>query len=638
MLTKKRVAGLFLVLMVIGLVLLLGYAYVARAHSWRLASRPIVMIQAPHDGERIQTGERFITHATARSPYGVSRVELWVDDQLVSTHDPEGDEPISPFVLNTSWASSTPGDHTVIVRAVSDKGLTGQATVVVEILEEDLAADLISHTVQEGESLESIAADYGVSADNIAQHNPGFSAGEPSIGGELQIPPPSDDAPPPDETQIDELELLLLEFIDFDGLPHQVPSSNNPMALRFEALGLDSDRAYEALHCYIGLGNRAPRWYPDTDSDQTTDESFAPLAPGSWDVAHQLAGHAGLFTFWPGDEPLAFDALCVGIDGGGTNAIDLGSLTLNIPSNHWDGTTRHAASSGGEGQFDLDYRVSLEEMQPIELQPDMPAPYDLWIDNRRTSLHWSYDPDTESWESNPGFLIFVNDTLVWSAPSNARESRIPDQWFYPPCGTEYEFTVRAYYRPYPEGDFSPASEPVTITHGDFGSERCERRYAVEFTSLQTGDLGVDGDRDPGDMGPIYGNIYANEKVVALDGRAPSSDSNAGVLDPAGGILHYWTYDLGDFAWNWLDGYNIIILSDRVKPSTTGLSNTEPDFKKGLAPSGWRIGRSISNDIGSGISKITESSVTSCLEIRDNLPAMERSSSARASRSMRARCL
>lgn len=560
MLTRKRVAVGILVLLVIALLLLLAIHTIRNAtRTSRLASRPAVMIHAPHNGEEIPLGMGATIHASARSPDGVSRMELWVDEVLVSMQDYQGAEPISPAVLNTSWQAVSPGEHMLLVRAVSGKGAASTATIVVEVLGDAPAAGWVRHTLQEGESIESVAEAYGVGVEGIERYNPSPAQGGPAAGDELTFPPASEDEPGEEEKDApdsEESHFTVLEFVDLDGIPHEVPSSGNPIALRFEALGLETDRAYESLHCYIGLGNRTPLWYPDTDGDQTTDETFASLGPGVWDVGRQLSGNAGLFTMWPDDEALAFDALCVGILGGGTDAVEVGRLALNIPPAQWDGVTRSATSEGVEGGFTLDYRVGLEEMQLLELDRSMAAPYDLWIDDRRTSLRWSYERSPDQEEPMHGFLIFVNDTLVWSAGSEARESRIPDQWFYPPCGAEYEFTMRAYVQPYPDGPFSPLSEPVTISPGEFGSERCERSYAVTFTTLETGDLGGDGRYDPGDVGPVYGSFYANDRVVTFDDRM-STAPNVGVLRDAAGLVHNWTYNLEDLAWTWLSGSNTI---------------------------------------------------------------------------------
>ncbi len=212
-----------------------------------------------------------------------------------------------------------------------------------------------------------------------------------------------------------------------------------------EVLSLETDEGYESLYCYVSLADRSPQWYPDRGFDQTTDESFDALGGGSWDAAAELAGDKAIVALWSGDQDLPVEATCVGVRNGGSDAVELGQLALRIPPKQWDGIVRSARSEGGERVFDTEYWVEYEELEYLELDPSMAVPDPVWLDERRQSLRWEYEPimEPEPQERIDGFLIFLNDALVWSTNHGTFESRLPEQWFYPPCGTEYEFRVRA---------------------------------------------------------------------------------------------------------------------------------------------------------------------------------------------------
>ena len=69
----------------------------------------------------------------------------------------------------------------LLVRAVSAEGVEGQASVLVEAVEP-------SHRVAEGETLASIAADYGLNPEVLLDLNPGIDPEGLSPGESLDLP------------------------------------------------------------------------------------------------------------------------------------------------------------------------------------------------------------------------------------------------------------------------------------------------------------------------------------------------------------------------------------------------------------------------------------------------------------------
>jgi hypothetical protein len=230
-------------------------------------------------------------------------------------------------------------------------------------------------------------------------------------------------------------------------------------------------------------------------------------------------------VLWPGTEPIGFETNCIGITAGGTEAVDLGRLLIMARPQSWDGLTRRAMSEGGDGSFTLDYRIAFGEGtgrgHPIWLDPSMTVPTNVRTEDRRYTLRWDYAPRADE-EPIDGFRIYLNDTLQWIEDADARRSGLPPEWFTPPCGEEYRFTVTAFRDGFPDGPESAHSIPAIAYSGESGDRRCEREVIVRFEVLSTRQLQGDGRRDPGDVGPVYGSFYVNDEVVEFDGRCSGS--------------------------------------------------------------------------------------------------------------------
>jgi hypothetical protein len=499
-----------------------GYALYSARGRRAMEERPLVLIHTPVNRKRVPLGEGVPIHATARARGGVSQTELWVDGAFVSVQKASVEGGVSPLVLVSSWKPATLGEHVVVVRAISAGGVAGQASIVVEATEDEVAQAPANEASGDGEEAPGEESPEGEAPGEEPPEEEAFFdvvllEGLPDgVGG-----PPAPIVPAPGA------DLLALEVI-FAGEGQVVAhteSSDEPVGLRIEILALQAEGAYEKLHCYLSVGEREPLWHPDTDGNQDTEESFASLGGGAWDVAEHLAGGRAPLTSWPGDQPLPIDVACVGIAEGGTNAVELGRIEVSAEPVVWDGIVRRLESAGGEGAFVLEYRIGRMETSPgfptKDPDPSMTSPENLAL-HRDGILRWDYNPRTDPPEEPiDGFRVYLNDTFQWVMPPDAREMLLPSQWLHPPCGDEYRFTVTAYRGAECPTNCSESlhSNERTIEGGEIGDPECGRQVIVDFYTLTTGDdLGGDGSTDPGDVGPIYGWLYANDQEIFFDGR------------------------------------------------------------------------------------------------------------------------
>jgi hypothetical protein len=183
------------------LILLVGilvFACLALGMTWaggRLkhtpGTGPEVRILDPHFGDDVPMERVVLVQSEARdATNGVTQVELWVDGQLERVDASPHLEGSGQFFAAQSWRPSSPGSHTLLVRAVNGRGAVGQAMIVVEAVqglvavgpggENVLVEDVTSvvYVASAGDTIPGIAESRGVSEEEILEFNPDLGAGE----------------------------------------------------------------------------------------------------------------------------------------------------------------------------------------------------------------------------------------------------------------------------------------------------------------------------------------------------------------------------------------------------------------------------------------------------------------------------
>jgi hypothetical protein len=165
---------------------------------------PSVTITYPASGTSTLEGSCLSVSATAFGGTPITRAELWVDGKLMDTQESRVPEGMSPFHVSFEVTVSQ-GLHTLFVRAVNALGIMGDSWPVnvagAERPGPDDPARVV--TVEQGETLDDIAAAYDADPETVRQLNPGLGDQEPAEGSEVELPPPqSKSAPSPDSPSV----------------------------------------------------------------------------------------------------------------------------------------------------------------------------------------------------------------------------------------------------------------------------------------------------------------------------------------------------------------------------------------------------------------------------------------------------
>lgn len=91
-----------------------------------------VVIQNPVNGMTFQSGQTIGIASTSSAAGGIAFVQLFVDNVAITTSSPNNGVPTSPFFVIQYW-TTTPGNHTIVVKATSSQGVAGQSSVFINV-------------------------------------------------------------------------------------------------------------------------------------------------------------------------------------------------------------------------------------------------------------------------------------------------------------------------------------------------------------------------------------------------------------------------------------------------------------------------------------------------------------------------
>ncbi|GAB4503637.1 MAG: hypothetical protein Fur0043_06290 [Anaerolineales bacterium] len=155
---------------------------------------PAVTIHEPAPGAQATVGDALMFSASANDAAGVIRIDLWVDDTLVLSQSSPDAAGLNPLSLSYPLAAAKTGAYALVARAFNRQGEMGESVVhyvtVVEAAASAPAQEYAQYIVQQGDTLENIAARLGVSVDDILKTNPGISNGQVVPRQVILIPMP----------------------------------------------------------------------------------------------------------------------------------------------------------------------------------------------------------------------------------------------------------------------------------------------------------------------------------------------------------------------------------------------------------------------------------------------------------------
>jgi len=96
----------------------------------RRGAGPSVVIDDPPSGTTVQVGQEVTIQSTSTDAGGVTKVELWVDEDLVHTDSSPVAKGQTPFSVLQSWAPLSPGEYTIVVKAHNAAGQVGESEAI----------------------------------------------------------------------------------------------------------------------------------------------------------------------------------------------------------------------------------------------------------------------------------------------------------------------------------------------------------------------------------------------------------------------------------------------------------------------------------------------------------------------------
>jgi hypothetical protein len=540
---------------------ILGYTlFIAPAQA---AAIPVVSIDSPGQGHEVAVGQIVQIFATGLDETGIDRMELWVDGQHEATQSSALPGGTNPFPLHAQWMVETEGTHTIVVRAYNVSDASGQASISVNAVQgPDFPTEmppegcegvpLLPYEVQEGETLEGIAADHGITVEDLLACNPGVadpltvgqillipylvrpgdeeSGVDPGDGPELaepgedpggeELPPgeepppgelPPDPGPPPPEPPVGPVS----------------PPPPTPIVLEFEALQLQVSEQFVAVYCMAELQGNMERVPLDNH------DFLAPIGlpvDNYWDIGAELGGvHSVPLAVLPGETVDLF-VNCFGFFPMDIVPYDLGTVLRNHGEGDWHGNPIEAVSTGGEalpeggdGEFRLVYRICEGDCEDLPV-PEVPTNLMLlWCPSLQHYFRWVW-AGTYPIE---GFRLYRDGALLHElADPTADFMQVSEADIQAPCEGSFEFTLTAYEGAWGVGaESAHSAPPVNVS----GAGTCDKTATVQFDTLWTACLLQDCPTPAPmctncELQVWYGSIHANEQWI---------EKPAPVCDPGG---------------------------------------------------------------------------------------------------------
>lgn len=148
---------------------------------------PDIALQDPAPGSQVNIGDSVLVFATARDQHRVTRMELWVDEQLIVQQDSPDPAGVTPLSLIHSLIATREGNHAVRVRAYNSLGGTSESATLYIGVSGGQAPSLAQYVIQAGDTQETITQMMSTTVRAIMKENPGL--GKVTAPGQVIIVP-----------------------------------------------------------------------------------------------------------------------------------------------------------------------------------------------------------------------------------------------------------------------------------------------------------------------------------------------------------------------------------------------------------------------------------------------------------------
>ena len=552
------------------------------------SSQSVVLIREPHNGDRIEANQPIQVRALARDDIKISRIEFWVDGQLLDVQTSNTQSGINPFPLLTTWYPQA-GVHTLIVRSFNSRGNTSQASIIVEAAsltdrdldgvadEIDACPDQPGNLAAEGcpdRDFDGIADVVDACPDEAGLPDSGCPApsevdrdGDGMLDTADACPdevgsPLADGCPDADgDGTSDSTDACPAEpGSGADGCPEAdgglppdpAPSGGEPPPLPRpgddppvpgegegpelpgflgEIFPFPETKELVRLKIeayYLALANPydSLRCYVRLGDTVLDPIDIDNLDGSQWDIAAELGESNSVFIMHEDTDPLVITINCAG-SYSGFRPEELGELSAAHLRPEWDGRDLSIETD----EINIHYRIF--ELSCEESICPAPILHPITLGPRGEgpyTLNWAWHGDNAAIS---GFVLSVSSedetTEVILPNPDMRSLDIAD--YAPACGEIAEFQIYAY-----QGDDRSPSSTVREWFADV----CTYTANVTFTTLDVHNPPADEDglHHPG---PIYGNFWVSNGT-----STESLDFNA-----------CWCYfGPGSTFWGWCEGLEL----------------------------------------------------------------------------------
>jgi hypothetical protein len=178
---------------ILPIVLILTVISVSACDLLQRSAGPTLEVLSPQDFAKVQLGESVDVVSAATDPKGVTRVELYVDEDLYVTNNSPG--PGTTWMFTQTWMPAAPGFYTLTVVAYNEEGVASTPWAI--------AVEVVEGPIPEGTPVSATPLATGtaptVATGTVPPPPPatGTVPPPPPPTGTVPPPPPPTDTPPP---------------------------------------------------------------------------------------------------------------------------------------------------------------------------------------------------------------------------------------------------------------------------------------------------------------------------------------------------------------------------------------------------------------------------------------------------------